>query len=154
MSIGTGVVVAVALQQVDCSPDTETSTQCNDESLKNGYCAVEKCHKCVPPCTMRPNGLMNSEYPPACAPAKGQKNSQVSNFHQKPGYVKGRLTAALIRIPTSYAFCLTKKSRKQRHQSRADQCHAAASHQLFYPQLGVKFCSMAGGGVQKSIWCF
>ena len=25
---------------------------------------------------------------------------------------------------------------------------------LFYPQLGVKFCSMAGGGVQKSIWCF
>ena len=45
---------------------------------------------------MRPNGLMNSECPPACAPAKGQKNSQVSNFHQKPGYVKGRLTAALI----------------------------------------------------------
>ena len=25
---------------------------------------------------------------------------------------------------------------------------------LFYPQLGVKLCSMAGGGVQKSIWCF
>ena len=25
-----------------------------------------------------------------------QKNSQVSNFNQKPGYVKGRLTAALI----------------------------------------------------------
>ena len=24
----------------------------------------------------------------ACAPAKGQKNSQVSNFNQKPGYVK------------------------------------------------------------------
>ena len=27
-------------------------------------------------------------------------------------------------------------------------------HYLFYPQLGVKLCSMAGGGVQKSIWCF
>ncbi len=26
--------------------------------------------------------------------------------------------------------------------------------EMFYPQLGVKFCSMAGGGVQKSIWCF
>ena len=26
--------------------------------------------------------------------------------------------------------------------------------ELFYPQLGVKLCSMAGGGVQKSIWCF
>ena len=25
--------------------------------------------------------------------------------------------------------------------------------QVFYPQLGVKLCSMAGGGVQKSIWC-
>lgn len=132
MSIGTRVVVAVAFQQVDRSPDAEAGTQCDNEGLKNGYCAVEKCHKCVPPCTMRPNGLMNSEYPPACAPAKGQKNSQVSNFHQKPGYVKGRLTAALIRIPTSYAFCLTKKSRKQRHQSRADQCHAAASHQLLH----------------------
>ena len=24
----------------------------------------------------------------ACAPAKGEKNSQVSNFNQKPGYVK------------------------------------------------------------------
>ena len=27
-------------------------------------------------------------------------------------------------------------------------------YELFYPQLGVKLCSMAGGGVQKSIWCF
>ena len=25
---------------------------------------------------------------------------------------------------------------------------------VFYPQLGVKLCSMAGDGVQKSIWCF
>ncbi len=32
--------------------------------------------------------------------------------------------------------------------------HDTARHQLFYPQLGVKLCSMAGGGVQKSIWCF
>ena len=30
-----------------------------------------------------------------------------------------------------------------------DEGNAAASHQLFYPQLGVKLCSMAGGGVQK-----
>ena len=49
MSIGTGVVVAVAFQQVDSSPDAETGTQCDDEGLKNGDCAVEKCHKCVPP---------------------------------------------------------------------------------------------------------
>ena len=43
---------------------------------------------------------------------------------------------------------------QQRDQGDADEGNAAASHELFYPQLGVKFCSMAGGGVQKSIWCF
>ena len=37
---------------------------------------------------MRPYGLVNSECPPACAPAKGQKNRRVSHFNQKPGYVK------------------------------------------------------------------
>ncbi len=43
------------------------------------------------------SGLSVNDYcPPACAPAKGQKNSQVSHFNQKPSYVKGRLTAALI----------------------------------------------------------
>ena len=43
---------------------------------------------------------------------------------------------------------------QQGDQGDTDEGNAAASHQLFYPQLGVKFCSMAGGGVQKSIWCF
>ena len=43
---------------------------------------------------------------------------------------------------------------QQGDQGDADEGDAAASHELFYPQLGVKFCSMAGGGVQKSIWCF
>ena len=43
---------------------------------------------------------------------------------------------------------------QQRDQGDADEGNAAASLELFYPQLGVKFCSMAGGGVQKSIWCF
>ena len=94
MSICTRVVVAVTLQQVDRSPDAEAGTQCDNEGLKNGYCAVEKCHKCVPPCTMRPYGLMNSEYPPACAPANGQTYSQISNPNQKPGYVKRRQLAA------------------------------------------------------------
>ena len=32
--------------------------------------------------------------------------------------------------------------------------HAGTWYDMFYPQLGVKLCSMAGGGVQKSIWCF
>ena len=38
---------------------------------------------------------------------------------------------------------------QQGDQSDANQGNTAASHQLFYPQLGVKLCSMAGGGVQK-----
>ena len=59
--------------------------------------------------------------------------------------------------PDGY-FCaadgLTEQTGEQMDEGRADQHHTAASHELFYPQLGVKFCSMAGGGVQKSIWCF
>ena len=31
---------------------------------------------------------------------------------------------------------------------------AVFSHDLFYPQLGVKLCSMAGGGVQKIYMVF
>ena len=88
------VVVAVAFQQVDRSPDAEAGTQCDNEGLKNGYCAVEKCHKCVPPCTLRPYGLMNSDFPSACAPANGQTYSQISNPNQKPGYVKRRQLVA------------------------------------------------------------
>ena len=44
---------------------------------------------------------------------------------------------------------LAEQARQQRNQSNADQCDTAVSHELFYPQLGVKLCSMAGGGVQK-----
>ena len=39
-----GVVVAVAFKQVDCTPDAETCAESDNEGLKNGYCAVEKCH--------------------------------------------------------------------------------------------------------------
>ena len=49
---------------------------------------------------------------------------------------------------------LAEQTAQQGDQGDANQGNTAASHQLFYPQLGVKLCSMAGGGVQKSIWCF
>ena len=59
--------------------------------------------------------------------------------------------------PAGY-FCaavgLTEQTGEQRDECRADQHHAAASHELFYPQLGVKLCSMAGGGVQKIYMVF
>ena len=45
MSIGAGVVVAVTFQQVDDTPDAETSAQSDNEGLKNGDSLIEKCHK-------------------------------------------------------------------------------------------------------------
>ena len=49
---------------------------------------------------------------------------------------------------------LAEQTRQQRNEGDAHQSNTTASHELLYPQLGVKLCSMAGGGVQKSIWCF
>ena len=43
---------------------------------------------------------------------------------------------------------------EQRYKGDADEGDTAAGHQLFYPQLGVKLCSMAGGGVQKIYMVF
>ena len=43
---------------------------------------------------------------------------------------------------------------QQGDQSDANQGNTAASHELFYPKLGVKLCSMAGGGVQKIYMVF
>ena len=42
---GARVVVAVTFQQVDDTPDTKTSAQSDNESLKNGNCLFKKCHK-------------------------------------------------------------------------------------------------------------
>ena len=44
---------------------------------------------------------------------------------------------------------LAEQTAQQGDQGNADQGDTAASHELFHPQLGVKLCSMAGGGVQK-----
>ena len=49
MSICAGVVVTVALQEVDNAPDTQACAQSDNESLQNTNCAVEKCHKLNPP---------------------------------------------------------------------------------------------------------
>lgn len=47
MSFSTGVVVSVAFQQVNGSPDTETGTESDDEGLENADSRVEKFHICV-----------------------------------------------------------------------------------------------------------
>ena len=48
----------------------------------------------------------------------------------------------------------SKQAGEHGNQRQADGGHTAAGHQLFYPQLGVKLCSMAGGGVQKIYMVF
>ena len=45
LRLGARVVIAVTFQQVDDTPDTKTSTQSDNESLKNGNCLLKKCHK-------------------------------------------------------------------------------------------------------------
>ena len=47
MSIGSGVVVAVALQKVDRAPHAEAGAQRHNEGLQNTDRTVEKCHKFV-----------------------------------------------------------------------------------------------------------
>ena len=44
MSICARIVVAVTLHEVDSPPNAKTCAESDNESLKNGYCAVEKCH--------------------------------------------------------------------------------------------------------------
>jgi len=40
---------------------------------------------------------------------------------------------------------------EQRYKDHANNGYTSTGHKLFYPQLGVKLCSMAGGGVSKNI---
>ena len=44
MSIGAGVVVAVALQQIDRAPNAEAGAQRHNEGLQNTDRTIEKCH--------------------------------------------------------------------------------------------------------------
>ena len=45
MSIRAGVVVAVALHEVDNAPDTKPGSQSYNKGLQNAYCRIKKCHK-------------------------------------------------------------------------------------------------------------
>lgn len=45
ISISAGIVISVTFQQVDDTPDAETSAQSDNEGLKNGDSLIEKCHK-------------------------------------------------------------------------------------------------------------
>ena len=45
MSIGAGIIISVAFQQVDDTPDTETSAQSYNESFQNSDSLSKKFHK-------------------------------------------------------------------------------------------------------------
>ena len=45
MSIGAGVVVTIALQQIDSTPHAETGTEGNNEGLKNTNSRIKESHK-------------------------------------------------------------------------------------------------------------
>lgn len=44
MSIRAGVVVAVTFEEVDDTPDAETSAESDNEGLQNGNCLIKKFH--------------------------------------------------------------------------------------------------------------
>ena len=76
MSIGTGVIVAVAFEQVDSAPDTETGTESDDERLQYADCAVEKCHRLFPPFGFRITRVIETKlalHRSACAPMPQEK---------------------------------------------------------------------------------
>ena len=49
---------------------------------------------------------------------------------------------------------LAQQPGQQRDKGHADQGNTAARDQLFHTKIGVKLCSMAGGGVSRNLWNF
>ena len=47
MSIGTGVVLPVALQEIDAAPHAQAAAQGDHKGLQNVDCAVEKFHTLI-----------------------------------------------------------------------------------------------------------
>ena len=44
MSIGSGIIIAVTFEQVDCAPDAEASAQGDDQRLEHLDSRIEKLH--------------------------------------------------------------------------------------------------------------
>ena len=45
-----GIVVAVALHEVNHAPDTKPGSQSYNKGLQNAYCRIKKCHKVLLSC--------------------------------------------------------------------------------------------------------
>ena len=64
LALRTRVVIAVTFHEVHDTPDCETCAQGDNESLKNTYCAVEKCH--IPICRNPAGVLLIMLFSPDC----------------------------------------------------------------------------------------
>ena len=49
LALGTGVIVAVAFQQIDAASRADAAAQSNHQRTQNIDCRIEKCHISVPP---------------------------------------------------------------------------------------------------------
>ena len=43
---------------------------------------------------------------------------------------------------------------EQRYKNHTNNGYTSTSHKLFHTKIGVKLCSMAGGGVSRNLWNF
>ena len=116
MSIGRGVIAAVALQQVDSSPHTQTAAQSDDNSLHDINSSIKEFHSKI---------------------SFGLKKA---TLHTPEIHLLKRckLQRELIYWCTYGSNCvyceseLAEQTGQQGHQSDTDQGNAAASHQLLH----------------------
>ena len=116
MSIAAGVIVTITFQQVDGTPNTETGTQSDNQSLKNFDRRVEEFHSKI---------------------SFGLKKATLhtSEIHLLK---RRKLRRELIYWRTYGSNCvyceseLAEQDGQQGHQSDTDQGNAAASHQLLH----------------------
>ena len=69
LALRAGVVISVTFHEVHDTPDCETCAQGDNESLKNTYCAVEKCH--IPICRNSAGVLLIMLLSPDCKSRNG-----------------------------------------------------------------------------------
>ena len=43
---------------------------------------------------------------------------------------------------------------EQRYKNHTNNGYTSTGHKLFHTKIGVKLCSMAGGGVSRNLWNF
>ena len=104
MSIGTGVIVAVAFEQVDRTPDTKTGTESDDERLQYADCTVEKYHKVFLPPLFAPRVAGDNEkalfLQRMCtyAAGKGHEKSRGLIRVSTLGYVKAIINLSVISV--------------------------------------------------------